>query len=342
MIIRLPIDIKSLYLNIKNDNESGHTATVSTPLKQYGSVHEELLPIFDIPDNINKSSKEELIGSLLVKSRAEARIVKVCVFDKICVNGLSLKDVPSYCIYVREETAPTNVHCGRQKVHYPTTFKYSDADVEINNKLVMQAVSSALGDYAFIIEAFEYDTDAGVLNFDAIIVGPNSIPYSKVFVNKRGVGNKFSLSFNENSDTYDTEIISLRQNLGYEAVSPENFAEVVYKNYCSACDVVSDYLASINATGVRFLSNEYPYSLYDVEYSFDGKKNYIILMQTATKFKTFTLSINKIQFLNVFSAYASLILVTDIFGARNMNVYKIDNLNALSKTIKSINYEDRM
>ena len=32
MIIRLPIDIKLLYLNIKNDNESGHTATVATSL----------------------------------------------------------------------------------------------------------------------------------------------------------------------------------------------------------------------------------------------------------------------------------------------------------------------
>ena len=59
MIIRLPIDIKSLYLNIKNDNESGHTATVATPLKQYGSVHEELLPIFDIP-----AARERLAGIL--------------------------------------------------------------------------------------------------------------------------------------------------------------------------------------------------------------------------------------------------------------------------------------
>ena len=33
-IIRLPIDTKSLYFNIKNDNKTGHTATVATPLKQ--------------------------------------------------------------------------------------------------------------------------------------------------------------------------------------------------------------------------------------------------------------------------------------------------------------------
>ena len=150
MTIRLPLDIKSLYLNIKNDNESGHTATVATPLKQYGAAHEELMPIFDIPDNINVISKEDLITSILSKSRAEARIVKVCVFDKISVNGILLNGVSSFCIYVREETAPTNVHCGRQKIHYPTTLKFSDSEVEINNKQVMKAISEALNDYAFI------------------------------------------------------------------------------------------------------------------------------------------------------------------------------------------------
>ena len=41
-IIRLPIDTKSLYFNIKNDNETGHTATVATPLKQGASLHTEL------------------------------------------------------------------------------------------------------------------------------------------------------------------------------------------------------------------------------------------------------------------------------------------------------------
>ena len=163
MIVRLPIDIKSLYLNIKNDNESGHTATVATPLKQYGSVNNQLMPIFNIPTNLNQISKESLISEILAKSRADAAIVKVCVFDNISVNGIMIENIPSFCIYVREETATTNVHYGRQKIHYPITLKYCDSEVEINNKTVMKAISEVLNNYAFIIEAFEYNTETKVL-----------------------------------------------------------------------------------------------------------------------------------------------------------------------------------
>lgn len=49
------------------------------------------------------------------------------------------------------------------------------------------------------------------------------------FLNKRGVGNKFSSVFNEFADTYDAEIVSLRDHLGYDNVTPENYMEVVNK-----------------------------------------------------------------------------------------------------------------
>ena len=48
--ILLPIDTKSLFLNIFNDNESGHTATVSTPIKQGNSTNERLMQIFKMED----------------------------------------------------------------------------------------------------------------------------------------------------------------------------------------------------------------------------------------------------------------------------------------------------
>lgn len=48
-MIRLPIDTKSLYFNIKNDNQSGHTATVATPLRQGKMVHDELAQIYNLP-----------------------------------------------------------------------------------------------------------------------------------------------------------------------------------------------------------------------------------------------------------------------------------------------------
>ena len=80
MIIRLPIDIKSLYANIKNDNQTGHTATVATPLRQGASVHEELAQIVSIPESISSETKGELATQILSKSRAEAIIPKIFVF----------------------------------------------------------------------------------------------------------------------------------------------------------------------------------------------------------------------------------------------------------------------
>jgi len=339
MIIRLPIDIKSLYLNIKNDNESGHTATVATPLKQYGAVHEELLPVLDIPENINPISREELVSSILLKSRAEAKIVRVCVFDKIKVNGLPIECSSSFCIYVREETAATNVHFGRQKIHYPTTFKYSDTEVEINNKLVMRSVSAVLHDYAFIVEAFEYDTESATLNFDATIVGANDIPYSKVFINQRGSGNKFRSNFNEEADNYDYEIIALREKLGYASVTPENYSEIVANNKIAALDVARDYLTRAGARNIRNLYEEYPYSLYDFEYRIADKKYYSIIRHTATTTKYFNLPFNKIRFCSDFSDCVTILLITDINGAPQTSAFTIEDMNGMNKSISAITYE---
>ena len=50
MIIRMPIDLKSLYLNIRNDNKTGHTPTVATPLRQGSPIHPEIAQIQNIPE----------------------------------------------------------------------------------------------------------------------------------------------------------------------------------------------------------------------------------------------------------------------------------------------------
>ena len=196
-IIRLPIDVKSLYFNIKNDNKTGHTATVATPLKQGASVREGLSRIMEIPENINSFSREELISKILAKSRAQAKIVGLYVFDRLSVNGVELDEYVSFCMYIREETDPQNVHYGRQKIHYPSSLRFEDNHITIDNRQVLRAVSEHLHNYAFLIEAFEYDTDSRILNFDATIVGEPNIPYSKVFINRRGVGNKFTSHFTE-------------------------------------------------------------------------------------------------------------------------------------------------
>ena len=181
-MIRLPIDVKSLYFNIKNDNKKGHTPTVATPLKQGASIHEELARIVDIPENIDLYDREELISKIQSKSRVQAKINKIFVFDRIAVNGILLEGVPSFCMYIREETDSQNVHCGRQKVHYPISLVFEEKN--IHNKNVLKMVSNYLCNYAFLVEAFEYDFENQILNFDITIVGEENIPYSKVFINK--------------------------------------------------------------------------------------------------------------------------------------------------------------
>lgn len=51
--IILPIDTKSFYFNIKNDNATGHTATVATPIKQGNSINEKLIQVYKIPMQID-------------------------------------------------------------------------------------------------------------------------------------------------------------------------------------------------------------------------------------------------------------------------------------------------
>lgn len=338
MIIRLPLDIKSLYFNIKNDNQTGHTATVATPLKQGSSVHEELSRIREIPQNINEYSRDLLVSQILSKSRAEAIIPDVFVFDKLAVNGILIDCSKQFCIYVREETAESNFHCGRQKVHYPPSLRYSDNYVDIDNREVVNAVSDYLHDYAFIVEAFEYDSDSEVLNFSALIVGENGIPYSKVFQNKKGVGNKFASVFNEYADTYDAEIISLREHLGYENVGPDNYMEVVEKNKQRAISVVETELLYKSYMKLRNLTQEYPYALYDLEYYDGNNKKYVIVRFTSTKKNYFNLPYSKIKFCNDFEGDARVAVVTDITGEPKIKWFSIADLNSMNKAINSITY----
>ena len=72
-LIRLSIDTKSLFFNIKKDNERGHTATVATPLKQGSGERPELFAVKEIPEGINCFSKEDLVTQILSKSRALAK-----------------------------------------------------------------------------------------------------------------------------------------------------------------------------------------------------------------------------------------------------------------------------
>jgi hypothetical protein len=243
-------------------------------------------------------------------------------------------------MYIREETSPTNVHYGRQKLHYPPSLIFEDLDVNINNRIVSKAISEALCDYAFLVEAFEYDMDTGILNFDATIVGENDIPYSKVFINRRGVGNKFTLQFSENSNLYDSEIIALREAIGYDAVGPDNFNDVMDENSHKAQAIAIEYVNSLGGQNSRLLVDSYPYAIYDIAYKVGAETHYLLVKHTSTRSKYFSLPISKIRFLNDFSTSATLLLITDINGVPKLHTYSIGDINRMSKSINSIIYKD--
>ena len=209
--IILPIDTKSFYFNIKNDNATGHTATVATPIKQGNSINEKLIQVYKIPMQIDFQTKPELINELIKNSKSQIKITNVLVFKNIYVNGIRINVDKSFCFYIKEEINPDKIQYGRLKLHYPMSLKYEDSELNIDNKNIINTISTFLHDYAFIVTAFEYDLDEDYLNFKITIIGENSIPYSKVFINNKGVGNKYTSVFDEYADSYDMEIISLKK-----------------------------------------------------------------------------------------------------------------------------------
>ena len=96
----------------------------------------------------------------------------------------------------------------------------------------------------------------------------------------------------------------------------------------------------LGASGIRKLRNEYPYALYDFEYTINGNKKYLIVRCTATKVKYFNLPINKIQFCNDFKDKVGVLLITDIIGEPKVSYYQIGDMNGMNKRINSICYED--
>ena len=222
--IVLPIDTKSLYYNILNDNKSGHTCTVATPIKQGKTENPFLKEVYKIPEQIDFELHDALIKELTKNSKSVVKINNVFVFDNLMVNGQKIETEAKFCIYTKEEIDKDRIQFGRIKLHYPLSVKYEP--LNIDNREVINAISEILHGYAFIIEAFEYDFDRKTLNFKALVVGYYNIPYSKIFINNKGVGNKYNTAVKNYFDFYDTEIIALRKKYG-EIVSTDNFIEYI-------------------------------------------------------------------------------------------------------------------
>lgn len=330
--IRLPIDLKSLYYNIFNDNEKGHTCTVATPLKQGKSVNTELSEIFRIPRQIDFQKYPDFVDSLIKNSKTRVKINNVFVFDKLRVNGRPIESFYSYCIFIKQEIDPSKIQFGRIKIHYP--FNLKNDGLNIDNKKVILSISESINNYAFIVRAFEYDFDDNSLNFDIQIVGYKGIPYSKVFINNKGVGNKFSQVFGCDYDNYDREIIYLKK-IYADKVSPENYSNFIKKSKNIAISQVVENLRKNNYKNIEVINELYPYSLFDIQYYDDGYIKYAIVFGTFGNKCYADLSSEKIRFINMFNN-AKLFIVTDCLGEPVIHEFTSSDIEHFKNSINSI------
>ncbi len=333
--IKLPLDTKSLYFNIKNDNLSGHTPTVATPLKKTEGIYktEDILRLTN--KEVDISAKDVLVSLLIKHSKTQVVIRHLYVFHKIAVNGMLIDNATSFGCYVKEETDESKVQYGRLKLHYPSKLIYDDDDLNINNREVYKIISKKLNNYAFIIQSMEYCFETDTLNFDALIVGERDIPYSKVFINEKGKGNKFNTIFNESAEDYDYEIIALRKKYG-EDVNPYNYLDYFKEMKSDSIKKLEKYLK----TNIEYITSKYPYSLFDFYYYENKEKKYGILRVTATKNFYFNMSLSQQIFMHENKDNCTIFLISDFFGSAKLTTYTYDDLRNMPKRINSFKYEE--
>lgn len=325
--ITLPIDTKSLYYNILNDNTKGHTCTVATPIKQGKSINPFLKEVYRIPEQVDFEKHEILIKELAKNSKSIVKINNVFVFEKLKVNGQVLNVDANYCIYTKEEIDKSRAQFGRIKLHYPLSIKYDP--LNIDNRKVINAISDYLHRYAFIVESFEYNFDDSSLNFNVLLVGYSNIPYSKIFINNKGIGSKYNKIVKNHFDMYDSEIIALRKKYT-DQVSTENFIEYIENGLYLSKQIIANYLKTIGATNIRNISEDYPYSLFDFQCYINNTIHYVIVFSTYTKSTYFNLSSWQNQFINTFDN-VDIYLITDV-GNKN-NIVKITKKDLMNFSV---------
>ena len=332
--IMLPIDTKSLYYNILNDNLNGHTCTVATPIKQGNSLNIFLNEVYKIPKQIDFEKSSALIKDLTKNSKSSVRINNVFVFDKIKINGAKIDLDCCYCFYVKEEIDKNRAQFGRIKLHYPLNL--INDEFNINNRKVINKISEYFHGYAFLVEGFEYNFEDDSLNFVVLLIGYNNIPYSKVFINNKGVGSKYNKAIKNYFDVYDTEIISLRKKFGYD-ISVESFPQYIEKGKSEAKEIVKKHLLNVGFEKIEDASEDYPYSLYDFRIKSNENIIYCIVEFTFTKCKYFSLSYYQNNFVNSFNNVL-IALVTDVCGTNKVSIIERKELKEFSVGIDSVRF----
>lgn len=333
--IYIPIDSKSLFYNIFNDNKSGHTPTVCTPIQQGKSVHKEVEQIFKIPKQVDFYADDLLNDYLNKSSKSTTRVTNVFLFNNITVNGIKVEISDHFCMFVKEEVDQSKIQFGRIKLHYPLTIKYSGL-YTFDNKHVINKISEKLKNYSFVVRGFYYDFENDVLDFDVDIVGYNLIPYSKVFITNKGTGNKYVQDCHDTFDNYDVECIALKNHFGYENVSPANYLEILNEMRQISFDLLK---MKLDKNNVIFISKTYPYALFDINYEENGVKRYGIISSSATKDCYFNFSIRQWQFINDFCEYVDFYSITEIYGKRKIIKFTYDEILEMNSSIKAMSFK---
>ncbi len=338
------IDTKSLYLGIDNDNEKGHTATVSTNLKQGSTVKPELNLFMSSGSNINLAKEDTAVAECLKNSKAACKVTNLLVFDRIFVNGTQLDtNDKSFAIFLKQEIDESKYQFGRIKAHYPIGLSFETFDYSVSNKEVLRAIQNLLDGFAFIVRAFEIH-DNHRIDFIVSVVGQQHIVYSKVFLNYRGDSkDKFTKVFNEQADTYDFEAIAMKKRgiPGIEEINPQSYP--IALDYCSRkakalCrEALKDQFPDAE---IYCLSDEYPYSLYDFEIRDGAQTLYVILNFTATHLDYFYMSMIQYRFSQTFVNQGFLVLVKEVLSEDpELKTYGFDDIENLKRSIAMVKFE---
>lgn len=176
---------ETLYRNISNDGKQGSGAG-DIILHQHADVpgpNEYQISDFDcIPDHPELRNDTSLIS---VKSSANSEIYRVFIFDKFQVNGEPLECENKFIVFIRKSGNVPKVRLICQG---------SDRNIEgtnIDNKLVLDAISRHLNDGAFTVQALEYKEQEDTLNFIVFLYGKNN-QASQIFKKTAGVERKLS------------------------------------------------------------------------------------------------------------------------------------------------------
>ena len=338
------IDTKSLYFGITNDNKVGHTATVSTNLKQGNVTKPELHLIENCPSNIDISRENDLIDECLKNSKSECRINNILIFNKIKVNGIPVDTDKEFCMFLKEEIDPSKYQYGRIKLHYPISLYFENSQFNISNKSVMHAVQETLHGFAFVVRSFEFG-DCGELDFIVSIIGEDGIPYSKVFKDYKGDSKeKFTKVFNEFADTYDFEIIPIKKAgiPGMEEIRPENYFDAA--DYCfkkAKAIAISRLLQDYPDASLRDIGSEYPYNIYDLELRTGNNFKYIFVSWTATGKTYFYLSNSKYSFWQQFAESALVVLVKRVLSDNPVvECYSPSNSDSLNISVSMLKFSN--